>query len=200
MVQCRVRNLKIIGWIINTSTFSWHERTPNRRYAWTKDYPPKAEVTGPESVECRIERKRTNSGSLCNAILYLKLSNAFHLCSFVLLFLLFSILVQIPILLFLFLLLKPFGVERELWERSKKAIRFTIEGGNRNGDGSERSTEQGAKRTRSRPLIPVFFPAAWVASLAFLTASSSACFLSILVRFHLANVSGVTGVRFCPSL
>jgi len=55
-------------------------------------------------------------------------------------------------------------------------------------------------RTRSRPLMPEFFPAACWASLALRIASASASFLSIRVRFHFANVSGVTGVKFDPSL
>lgn len=60
--------------------------------------------------------------------------------------------------------------------------------------------EEMAKLTRSLPLIPLFLPAAFCCSLAFLTASSSASFLFILVVFHLAKLSGVTGVRFVPSL
>lgn len=48
--------------------------------------------------------------------------------------------------------------------------------------------------------MPLFLPAAACVSFAFLRASSSAIFLSIRVRFHLANVSGVTGVRLLPSL
>ena len=54
--------------------------------------------------------------------------------------------------------------------------------------------------TRSRPLIPVLFPAAAVASFALRSASCSASFLSIRVCFHFANVSGVTGVKFGPNL
>jgi len=159
-----------------------------------------AEGTIPErvGVRCGARGERTNRGSLSTAILWLKLPNPFHFGSLVFRFLLFSILVQIPIFFLFLLLFEPLGVERKLWE--KTAIRFTIEGGNKNGDGSETLEGQRAKRTRSRPLIPVFFPAAWVASLAFLTASSSACFLFILVFFHFANDSGVTGVRFVPSL
>jgi hypothetical protein len=55
-------------------------------------------------------------------------------------------------------------------------------------------------RTRSLPLMPLFLPAAACASLARWRASSSACFLFIRVCFHFANDSGVTGVRFVPSL
>lgn len=54
--------------------------------------------------------------------------------------------------------------------------------------------------TKSLPLIPVFLPAAFCASFAFFIASCSASFLSILVFFQIANVSGVTGVKFGPSL
>ncbi len=56
------------------------------------------------------------------------------------------------------------------------------------------------QRTKSLPLMPLFFPAACRSSFAFFSDSSSAIFLSIRVRFHLANVSGVTGVRLVPSL
>lgn len=55
-------------------------------------------------------------------------------------------------------------------------------------------------QTRSLPLIPVFFPAECCASFALRITSASASFLSILVFFHFANVSAVTGVRLEPSL
>ena len=48
--------------------------------------------------------------------------------------------------------------------------------------------------------MPVFLPAALWACLALRMASSSASFLSIRVFFHLAKVSGVTGVKFEPNL
>jgi hypothetical protein len=48
--------------------------------------------------------------------------------------------------------------------------------------------------------MPVFLPATFCVCLALRIASSSASFLSIRVFFHFANVSGVTGVRFGPSL
>lgn len=48
--------------------------------------------------------------------------------------------------------------------------------------------------------MPEFLPAAACWSLAFWRASSSACFLFIRVFFQVANDSGVTGVRFVPSL
>lgn len=62
------------------------------------------------------------------------------------------------------------------------------------------SKKRNRERTRSLPLIPLFLPAACLSSFAFFIASSSASFLSMRVRFHLANVSGVTGVRLGPSL
>jgi hypothetical protein len=65
---------------------------------------------------------------------------------------------------------------------------------------SSASNQSGLYENRSRPLIPVTLPAAACAFLALLCASSSACFLSSRVCFHLANVSGVTGVRLLPSL
>lgn len=48
--------------------------------------------------------------------------------------------------------------------------------------------------------MPLFLPAACRSSFAFFIASSSASFLSIRVRFHFANDSGVTGVKLVPSL
>jgi hypothetical protein len=68
-------------------------------------------------------QERTTPSSLSTPILYLKLPNPLGLRSLVLLFLLFSILVQIPIILVLvlFLLIEPLGIERKLWGKIKTA-------------------------------------------------------------------------------
>lgn len=58
----------------------------------------------------------------------------------------------------------------------------------------------GRTRTRSRPLMPLLFPADACVSFVLFKSSSSACFLFIRVAFHFANDSFVTGVRFEPSL
>jgi hypothetical protein len=102
----------------------------------------------------------------------------------VLLLLLAPVAVEVPVVLVrLVLVVEPLRVVLELPRRvSARAARGT------------------AARTRSRPLMPEFLPAAACWSLAFFIASSSAVFLSSRVRFHAAKLSGVTGVRFEPSL
>ena len=68
-------------------------------------------------------QERTAPSSLSTPILYLKLPNPLGFRCLVLLFLLFPILVQVPVILVLvlFLLIEPLGVERELWGKIKTA-------------------------------------------------------------------------------
>ena len=108
-------------------------------------------------------RERTNPSLLSTAVLYLKQPNPFRLRSLVLHFLLFPILIQIPILFLLsFLLFEPLGVERKLWEKiEQRAIRLRSRSsaGNRDGDGSERSRLNVRDLVHSSPYS--FLPHGW---------------------------------------
>lgn len=77
----------------------------------------------PEPIGWGTRWERTKRNSLSTPILYLKLPNPFYLYGLVLHFLLFSILVQIPILFLFLFFFEPLGVERELWGKRQLALR-----------------------------------------------------------------------------
>jgi hypothetical protein len=107
----------------------------------------------------------------------------FVLSLIVVVLLLLPVLVEVPVVLFVVVVLEPIRIVLELQTTSTAA------------QAPKRQT-----RTRSLPDIPELLPAAACASFAFLSASSAAVFWLIRVCFHFANDSGVTGVRFGPSL
>jgi len=106
-----------------------------------------------------------------------------------LLFPIFAVVLLVPsqiesVVLLFVLVCEPLGIVRELHDKLTPAATQFLH----------------RLRTKSRPDMPVSLPAACCVSFAFRIACCSACFLSIRVLFHLANVSGVTGVRLDPSL
>lgn len=121
-------------------------------------------------------RHETLTALSLSSSLLLKLSNLFDLRDFILLFFLFPILVLVQILI---TFVRIFRITR-------RGLTYTVRKGmislnSRLSRGADKmgvgdQMDRKGQTFKISPPTPVFFPTVWVASLAFLIASSSACF------------------------